>query len=108
MVQASYWISAVALAIVIVCWIAFAATFLFRAKPPQTKDAIKAPKSWLGIGLQGFSYFPVWALQRRPFFSPFVGDSYGVNIAFELLAAVLSICCLFLTIRAVRELGKQW
>jgi len=104
----SHWTSAGALTIVIVCWIAFAATFLFRAKPPLTKDAVNAPKSWLGIVLQGFAYFPVWAIPRRPFFSPFVDSLYGLNIALQLLGAALSIVCVVLTIRAVQELGKQW
>src|SRR6476646_2336430 len=108
MQQLSYWISAAALAVVVVCWIAFAATFLLRAKPPGTTDTVTAPKSWLGIVLQGCSYFPVWALQRRPFFSPFVDDLYVLNVGLQLLAAALSIGCLILTIRAVRELGKQW
>jgi len=106
--QLSFWTSAAALAIVVICWIAFASAFMFRAKPPQTKDAVKAPKSWLGIALQGFSYFPVWAVQRRPIFSPFIDDSYRLNMAVELLAAAMSIACLFLTISAIRELGKQW
>jgi len=104
----SHWISAGALTIVIVCWIAFAATFLFRAKPPGTTDAVNAPKSWLGIVLQGCAYFPVWAIQRRPFFLPFVHSLYALNVALQLLAAALSIACVVLTIRAVQELGKQW
>ena len=45
MEQISYWTSAVALLVVIVCWIAFAATFLLRAKPPQTKDVVKVLKA---------------------------------------------------------------
>jgi protein-S-isoprenylcysteine O-methyltransferase Ste14 len=108
MEQLSYWTSVAALATLLICWIAFAATFIFRAKPPRTKDAVNAPKSWLGIALQGISYFPVWAVQRRPFFSPFIGDSYGLNILLELIAIALSIACLSLTMSAVRELGKQW
>ena len=108
MEQLSYWTSAAAFAIVIICWIAFAATFLLRAKPPQTRDAVKAPKSWLGIALQGCAYFPVWAVQRRPLFSPLIDNLYALNIALELIAAVLSISCLLLTISALRELGKQW
>ena len=108
MEKLSYWTSASALAVVIVCWIAFAATFLLRAKPPKTKDAVNAPRSWLGIAFQGFSYFPVWALQRRPLFSPFFDDLYGLNIALEVLAIALSVSCLLLTVKAVRELGKQW
>ena len=108
MEQLSYWISAAAFATVITCWIIFAATFLLRKKPPRTKNAVNAPKSWLGIILQGIAYMPVWALQRRPVFSPFIDDLYGLNIAIQLLAVALAISCVVLTIKAVRELGKQW
>lgn len=108
MEQLSYWTSVAALSVVIICWIIFAATFIFRAKPAKTTDTVKAPKSWVGIALQALSYFPVWAIQRRPLFSPFIDGFYVLNIAIEILGAALSIACLLLTINALRELGKQW
>lgn len=107
MEQISYWVSAAAFSIVIVGWFGFATVFLLRKKPATSKDAVKAPKSWLGIALQGLAYFPVWALERRPMFSPFV-DSYAVNIGLQIIAAVLSISCVYLTMSAIKELGKQW
>ncbi|HTH50893.1 MAG TPA: isoprenylcysteine carboxylmethyltransferase family protein [Pyrinomonadaceae bacterium] len=107
MEQASYWISLAAFVTVISCWLVFAGTFLLRKKPAPSKDAVKAPKSWLGIALQGLAYLPVWALHRSPMFSPFVG-SYAVNIALQLIAALLSISSVYLTMTAIRELGKQW
>jgi len=108
MEELSYWISILALAIVIICWIVFALAFLTRVKPPQTRDAVNAPKSWLGIVLQGLAYVPVWAVQRRPMFSPFVGDLDALNIALQVCAAAIAIACVYLTFASLRELGKQW
>ena len=108
MEQTSYYVSMAAFAIVMACWFVFAAVFVLRKKPKPAKDAVTAPKSWLGIGLQGLSYAPVWAVHRTPMFSPFIGDNYEVNIALQVLAAGLSIASVFLTMAAIRELGKQW
>lgn len=108
MEEFSYWINAAAFVTVIACWIVFAAAFLRRAKPPKTRDAVKAPKSWLGIALQGLAYVPVWAVQRRPLFSPFVNDLYLVNVILQILAVATAIACVYLTFAALRELGKQW
>src|SRR5438034_2637294 len=108
MEQISYYASMAAFAIVIICWFVFAGAFLFRKKPKPAKDAINAPKSWLGIGLQGLSYGLVWALHRTPIFSPFVDDNYVLNIVLQVLAVTLSIGSVILTMSAIRELGKQW
>lgn len=108
MEQISYYASIAAFAIVIACWFVFAGSFLLRKKPPKAKDAVKAPRSWLGIGLQGVSYGLVWALHRTPMFSPFVDGNYLVNIILQALAAIFSISSVFLTMSAIRELGKQW
>jgi len=106
--QISYYVSIAAFVTVIVCWFVFAGAFLLRKRPPQGKDAVKEPKSWLGIGLQGLSYGLVWVLHRTPIFSPFVGENYGLNIFLQVLAAMFSIVSVFLTMSAIRELGKQW
>ena len=108
MEQLSYWVSAAAFVIVIASWFVFASVFLLRKKPATTKDAVKAPKSWVGIALQGLAYFPVWAVQRRPMFSPFVGGSHELNIVLQVVAAALSVSCVILTMAAIKELGKQW
>jgi protein-S-isoprenylcysteine O-methyltransferase Ste14 len=108
MKQISYYVSIAAFGIVIACWFAFAAAFLLRKKPAAAKDTVAAPKSWLGIILQGVAYVPVWALQRTPRFSPFIGDNYTVNILLQIAAAALSIFSVILTMSAIRELGKQW
>ncbi len=108
MEQASYYASITAFTIVIICWFVFAGAFLLRKKPPAAKDAVKAPKSWLGIVLQGVSYGLVWSLHRSPMFSPFAGKNYVVNIIVQAIAMLLSISSVFLTMSAIRELGKQW
>jgi len=108
MEQISYYVSIAAFAGVVMCWFVFAGAFLLRKKPSQAKDAVNAPKSWLGIGLQGVSYGLVWALHRTPMFSPFMDDNYSINIVLQVLAVILSIGSVFLTMSAIRELGKQW
>src|SRR2546421_4488850 len=108
MEQTSYYVSIASFAVVVTCWIIFALTFLLRKKPAATKDAVKAPTSWIGVILQGLSYAFVWALHRTPLFSSFTGEYYGLNIALQITAAILSILSLLLTMSAIRELGKQW
>lgn len=108
MEQISYWITAAAFGIVMVCWFVFAAAFLFRKKPAASRDTVKAPKSWVGIILQGVSYAIVWSLHRTPLFSSFSGDMYAFNIVMQIAAVALSIGSVFLTMAAIRELGKQW
>ena len=106
--QISYWVSLTAWAIVIMGWFVFAGSFFLRKKPEASPDAVNAPKSWLGIILQGISYAPVWALHRSPAFSPFVGENYVLNIILQILAAFLCSACVYLTMSSIRELGKQW
>lgn len=107
MEQVSYYTSAGAFSVVIICWFAFLLTFLLRKKPEKAKDAVKLPKSWLGIALQGAAYAPVWITHRTSAFSPFV-PSYSINIALQIAAAALAIGAVFLTRSAIDELGKQW
>lgn len=108
MEQLSYYVSIGAFAVVMICWFVFAGAFFLRRKPEKSPDAVKAPKSWVGIGLQALSYACVWALHRTPVFSSFTGEFYWLNIALQLGAVVLSISSVVLTMSAIRELGKQW
>jgi protein-S-isoprenylcysteine O-methyltransferase Ste14 len=108
MEQLSYNVSLVCFAAVMICWFVFAGAFLLRKKPQKSPDAVNAPKSWVGIVMQGLSYAIVWPLHRWPWFSSFTGEYYCVNIAFQILAALISILSVILTMAAIRELGKQW
>lgn len=106
--QTSYYVSVGAFVVVIGSWFAFAAAFMLRRRPAPAKDAVKAPRSWLGLGLQLISYPAVWAVQRSPAFSPFAGDNYLLNIILQAGAAVLAVASVVLAMSAIRELGRQW
>lgn len=107
MEMASYYTSAVAFVVVMALWFLFAATFFLRKKPPKAKDAVKMPKSWFGIGLQGLAFAFVWTIRRTPIFSPFVNYDLA-NIALQVFAAALSSGSVLVSLAAVRELGKHW
>lgn len=108
MEQISYYVSITAFGAVMACWFVFAGTFLLRRRSKSARDTVNAPRSWLGLVLQGVSYLPVWTWHRTPMFSPFVSESYSLNIVLQVVAAGLSIGSVFLAMSAVRELGKQW
>jgi protein-S-isoprenylcysteine O-methyltransferase Ste14 len=107
MEQISYYVTAAAFAVVIVCWLVFVWTFVLRKKPEAAPDKVKAPKSFWGIALQGVGFGLVWSLRRTPLFSPFV-PSETVNVVLQASALLLSISCLLLSMSAIRELGRQW
>ncbi|HUR99535.1 MAG TPA: isoprenylcysteine carboxylmethyltransferase family protein, partial [Pyrinomonadaceae bacterium] len=76
-------------------------------KPEAAPDKVKVPKSFWGIALQGVSFGLVWALHRTPVFSPFVASD-AVNVVLQVFAVLLSINSVWLSMSAIRELGKQW
>ena len=106
--QISYYTNLIAFIAVIAFWFAFAGLFLFRKKPETGRDKIGIPRSFVGIALQGVGFGVVWTLRRTPFFSPFVDDLYILNIILQVLAVVLAGASVWLTMLAIRELGKQW
>lgn len=108
MEQISYYATAASFGIVILTWFIFAGTFLLRKKPGSGKDAKNAPKSFIGIALQGISFGLVWALRRTPFLSPFVEDQFVLNIVFQVLSVLLAVGSVWMANSAIRELGKQW
>jgi protein-S-isoprenylcysteine O-methyltransferase Ste14 len=108
MEQTSYYISITAFVLVIICWFIFAGTFLLRKKTASAPDKTSAPRSLLGIVLQGLSFGLVWALHRTPLFSPFIDSQYVLNIVFQVLAVVLAAGSVWMANSAIRELGKQW
>lgn len=108
MEQISYYVSAVSFIVVILCWFIFAGTFLLRKKPESAPDAKRAPKSFIGIALQGVSFGLVWALHRTPLFSPFIDSQYVLNIIFQILAILLAAGSVWMANSAIKELGKQW
>jgi protein-S-isoprenylcysteine O-methyltransferase Ste14 len=108
MEQISYYTTAVSFVAVIICWFIFAGTFLFRKKPESAKASKRAPKSILGIVLQGVGFGLIWALHRTPFLSPFIDELYILNVILQILAILLAIGSVWMANAAIKELGKQW
>jgi protein-S-isoprenylcysteine O-methyltransferase Ste14 len=108
MEQISYYVSAVSFGTVIICWFIFAGTFLLRKKPESAPDAKRAPKSFIGIALQGVSFGLVWAFHRTSFLSPFIDSQYILNVILQILAIFLAVGSVWMANSAIKELGKQW
>jgi protein-S-isoprenylcysteine O-methyltransferase Ste14 len=102
-----HWIPALVFAFVVLAWLTFAGAFLFRKKPPKAPEERKNPASRLGIALQGISYGIVWAFFRTGF-TPIVPMPKLAEILLALAAISISAASVWITIAAVRTLGKQW
>lgn len=108
MEQISFYVTEISFAAVIVLWFVFAGVFIFRKKPEVAPDAKRAPKSMIGLILQGVGFAFVWAARRQPNFSSFVGGQFTLNIILQILAVSLAAFSVWMAMSAVRELGKQW
>ena len=91
---------------VMICWFAFAGVFLLRKKPPSPPDQKREPGSLVGVALQGISYAIVWSV-HRPGFTPFV-SSETFAIAAGVIAVAAAVGSVWLTMAAVKTLGKEW
>jgi protein-S-isoprenylcysteine O-methyltransferase Ste14 len=96
-----------AFAVVMVCWVAFGIGFGFRKKPPASEERKREGKSVLGIVLQGVAYALVWAIQRRTF-TPIAPLPPALDAALSIAAAALAVGSVWLSLAAVKTLGKQW
>lgn len=104
----SYYAGVAAFTIVIMCWFVFAGTFFLRKKTETAPEKTRAPKSFLGIALQGVAFGLVWAVRRTPLFSPFLDDLYALNLVFQIAAIGLAAVSVWMAVSAIGELGKQW
>lgn len=106
------WIAAlpkIVFAVVVLAWIVFAVVFIFGKRPAAsvTPDRKRKPASIVGFVIQALAYGLVWGLPR-PFLS---FPSAFPNWAAVLWAAVtiaVAIGSVWLTVAAVRTLGKEW
>ena len=97
------------LAGVVLCWMVFAAVFLFRKRPPKEPEAKRDRMSLLGIFLQMCAYFLVWFQPPgSPFLPPVAVLSGAVGIAFSVFTIALAVVSVWLIASAVSTLGKQW
>ena len=108
MEQISFYVSFVSFVAVIISWFVFAGVFIFRKKPESEPDSRRAPKSMIGLILQGIGFFPVWSIRRQPNFSPFIDGQFILNICLQILAVSIAAFSVWMAMSAVRELGKQW
>jgi len=102
-------IALLTLAGVVVCWVAFAAVFLLRKRPPKEPEARRDRWSLLGIFLQMCAYFLVWFQPpRQPFLPPVAVLSGNIGVAYSVCTVALAVASVWLVAAAVRTLGKQW
>ena len=97
----------VAADLVYLSWGGFCLAFLLRKRPPKSAVAKRDPAARLGIVLQAAAYGMIWSLQRSswPHVLP---PPRAVEEAMAIFAVPLAMASVWLTIAAVRTLGKQW
>ncbi|HKP45756.1 MAG TPA: isoprenylcysteine carboxylmethyltransferase family protein [Pyrinomonadaceae bacterium] len=93
--------------IVMACWVAFAAIFVFRSTPAANNDKKKDGVSIFGVALQGLSYGIVWSVHRHAFSEMFPGWVL-LNAFLNIVALAAAIGSVVLITKAVRTLGKEW
>ena len=101
------WMHVAAFVVVIAGWMVFAGLFLFHKKPPREKATRQERLSVLGIAVQGLAYAAVWMLER-PRFTPILPLPGILEVIPPLAAAALSIFSVWLSMAAIRTLGKEW
>src|ERR1700687_2146744 len=89
------------------CWFVFAFVFVLRKKPARVPSAQRAAASWWGIGMQALAYFVVFGFRRGLVCQTFTLPQ-GLQDIFSLAAIPLAAASVWLTMSAVRTLGKQW
>jgi protein-S-isoprenylcysteine O-methyltransferase Ste14 len=93
--------------IVLLCWLAFAAVFIFRKRPVQSL-AHKRNNSFIaGIILQGAGYFFVWTF-RRQLFTHIIEIPLVAEILLALLTIILGVTSFLFLWSAIRVLGTHW
>ncbi|HET6178241.1 MAG TPA: isoprenylcysteine carboxylmethyltransferase family protein [Candidatus Sulfotelmatobacter sp.] len=94
---------------VMLCWVVFAAVFVFRKRLPQEPEAKRDNVAFFGIALQGCAYGLVWFQRPRSAFLPPVEALSGAaGIAFGVFTVGIAAASVWLVSSAVRHLGKQW
>jgi len=93
--------------VVLACWFVFAATFLFRKKPPKTVARMSASTSRWGIALHGLSFAAVWSMHRQ-YFTPLEPMPKWLEIALAILTTTIAVASVGTCLAAIRTLGRQW
>lgn len=93
--------------IVMLCWFAFAAVFIFRKQPPKAPDQKRDRSSIPGVALQALAYAIVWSIHRQ-FLSPIVAGVKWLELVAAAIAIVAALGSVLLIMSAVKTLGKEW
>jgi len=94
---------------VVLCWMVFAAVFLFRRRLPKQPEAKRDRLSLLGIFLQMFAYFLVWfQVPGSPFLPPVAALSGSTGIVFSVCTVALAVGSVWLIASAASTLGRHW
>jgi len=94
-------------AIVMLCWIVFAAAFLLRKRPPSATEKKRESAATYGLALEAVGYAIVWTF-RRPAFTSILPLPPTIDLVIGLITAGVAITSAWLVLSAVRTLGKQW
>jgi protein-S-isoprenylcysteine O-methyltransferase Ste14 len=95
--------------VVVATWFVSTVYFLVarRKRPPQTEEAKRDPKSYRGIAIQSVAIFAVWVFHRNDL-GPLLPMPQWAMVVILIAAIVIAILSLWLSIAAIRTLGKQW
>jgi protein-S-isoprenylcysteine O-methyltransferase Ste14 len=93
---------------IFLCWMAFAAVFLLRKKPPTATESRRDPISFVGMFLQGCAFWIVWGSIPALFHRTVVLSSAAAQLALSIFSISLAIVSVWLVGAAIRTLGKQW
>jgi protein-S-isoprenylcysteine O-methyltransferase Ste14 len=95
--------------VVVATWFVSTVYFLIarRKRPPQTEEAKRDPKSYRGIAIQSVAIFAVWVFHRNDL-GPLLPMPQWAMVVILIAAIVIAILSLWLSIAAIRTLGKQW
>jgi protein-S-isoprenylcysteine O-methyltransferase Ste14 len=97
-------------AFVVICWMTFAVSFIFKKKPAAEEVTVERKReraSIYGIVTQGLAYAIAWGV-HRPYFTPLFEAGRAVEFALAVLAAALAVVSVWMVVAAARTLGKQW
>jgi protein-S-isoprenylcysteine O-methyltransferase Ste14 len=93
--------------VVMLCWFAFAAVFIFRKQPPKAPDQKRDRSSIPGFALQALAFAIVWFVHRQ-FFSPIISGAKWLELVAAVIAIAPALGSVLLIMSAVKTLGKEW
>jgi len=99
--------TSVGLGLVLVCWMCFGLAFVIRQRPSKSVTRVRRPAAFGGLALQALGYGAVWSLRRLQF-TPIVPMSTLLETLTSMVAFLAAATSVWMTITAIRTLGKQW